>query len=438
MDKAVLLHVDHVTKVFGRGDRQFKALENINLTIRESEFVALLGPSGCGKSTLLRMITGLIAPTKGIVFYRNEPVHGVNPYATMVFQSFALYPWLSILDNVALALEARGDMSQDRFVRAEKLIDLVGLDGFEKAYPRELSGGMRQKVGFARALAVQPELLCLDEPFSALDVLSAETLRGELMELWTTGQLPTKAILMVSHNIEEAISMADRVVVMGKEPGHIIAEFVVDLSHPRSRKDRNFESLLDRIYAAIAGRTESEAKEVGTAPGTPGETRVLPPSSVDELAGMLEHLAGIDAAYDVYKLEDDLGVSMNDLVETIQMAEMLGFASVSAGDIQISPLGRAFAEASILTRKELFAQRARRLPMIAWMVDMLKATPDGSLPRKVFYTALKPEFPDELADRQLDVAINWGRYAELILYDDSSETLSLDPSDGGRIAVPVT
>ncbi len=438
MDKAVLLHVDHVTKVFGRGDRQFKALENINLTIRESEFVALLGPSGCGKSTLLRMITGLIAPTKGTVFYRNEPVRGVNPYATMVFQSFALYPWLSILDNVALALEARGDMSQDRFVRAEKLIDLVGLDGFEKAYPRELSGGMRQKVGFARALAVQPELLCLDEPFSALDVLSAETLRGELMELWTTGQLPTKAILMVSHNIEEAISMADRVVVMGKEPGHIIAEFVVDLSHPRSRKDRNFESLLDRIYAAIAGRTESEAKEVGTAPGTPGETRVLPPSSVDELAGMLEHLAGIDAAYDVYKLEDDLGVSMNDLVETIQMAEMLGFASVSAGDIQISPLGRAFAEASILTRKELFAQRARRLPMIAWMVDMLKATPDGSLPRKVFYTALKPEFPDELADRQLDVAINWGRYAELILYDDSSETLSLDPSDGGRIAVPVT
>ncbi|MCZ2099792.1 MAG: ATP-binding cassette domain-containing protein, partial [Anaerolineae bacterium] len=161
MSDNILLHVDHVTRIYGRGERQFTAVKDINLTIREGEFVALLGPSGCGKSTLLRMITGLIAPSAGTVYYRDKPVKGINPYATMVFQTFALYPWLSVLDNVALALEARGNMSEQRFKDAEKLVDLVGLDGFESAYPRELSGGMRQKVGFARALAVEPELLCL-------------------------------------------------------------------------------------------------------------------------------------------------------------------------------------------------------------------------------------------------------------------------------------
>lgn len=434
-DNTVLLHVDQVTKIYGRGERQFIAVKNINLTIREGEFVALLGPSGCGKSTLLRMITGLIQPSEGKVYYRGQPVQGINPYATMVFQTFALYPWLSVLDNVALALEARGEMSDQRFVQAEKLVNLVGLDGFESAYPRELSGGMRQKVGFARALAVEPELLCLDEPFSALDVLSAEALRGELMELWMGGQLPTRAILMVSHNIEEAISMADRVVVMGKEPGHIVAEFTIDLPHPRTRKEPGFEVLIDRIYSAIAGRTEAEVKEVGSAPGAPGMTRILPRSSVNALAGLLEYISAFKTPYDIYKLESELGVKMADLVQTIEMAEMLGFATVNTGDIRITPLGQAFAEASILTRKELFAQRARRLPMIQWMIQMLSAAANKALPWKVFYTALLPEFPDEMSERQLEVAIDWGRYAELLDYDDRDEMLSLDVSDGKAVGV---
>lgn len=434
-DNTVLLQIDQVTKIYGRGERQFTAVKDINLTIRESEFVALLGPSGCGKSTLLRMITGLISPSEGKVYYRGQPVLGINPYATMVFQTFALYPWLSVLDNVALALEARGDMSEQRFVQAEKLVDLVGLDGFESAYPRELSGGMRQKVGFARALAVEPELLCLDEPFSALDVLSAEALRGELMELWTGGQLPTKAILMVSHNIEEAISMADRVIVMGKEPGHIVTEFAVDLPHPRTRKEPGFEALIDRIYGTIAGRTEAEIKEIGTAPGMPGLTRILPQSSVSALAGLLEHIVDFKTPYDIYKLGGELGVEMADLVQTIEMAEMLGLATVNAGDIQITPLGQAFAEASILTRKELFAQRARRLPMIQWMMQMLSAVPNNALPWKVFYTALLPEFPDAMSERQLDIAIDWGRYAELLDYDNRHEMVSLDVSDGKAIDV---
>ncbi|GAB1422508.1 nitrate/sulfonate/bicarbonate ABC transporter ATP-binding protein [Anaerolineales bacterium] len=428
MENKLLLNVDHVSKVFGRGDHLFTALKDINLTIHEGEFVALLGPSGCGKSTLLRMITGLIAPTEGTIYYRGKPVQGINPYSTMVFQTFSLYPWLNVLDNVALALEARGEMSDKRFEKAEKLIDLVGMDGFERAYPRELSGGMRQKVGFARALAVEPELLCLDEPFSALDVLSAEALRGELMELWTGGQLPTKAILMVSHNIEEAILMADRIVVMGKEPGHIVTEFVIDLPHPRQRKSPHFEALVDRIYSAIAGRTEAEIKEVGTAPGTPGRTRILPNASVSALAGILEYLLDHEGKYDIYRLDEELEIEMTEMIQVIEMAEMLGFATVSEGDIQLTSLGEAFAEASILTRKELFAQRARRLPMIKWMMEMLKSSRNSELPWKLFHTALLPEFPDELAERQLDIAINWGRYAELMDYNDSDEAISLDMS----------
>lgn len=425
MSNDVLLHVDHVTKAFGRGDQRFTALKDINLTIRESDFVALLGPSGCGKSTLLRMITGLTTPSEGRIYYRGQPVRGINPYATMVFQTFALYPWLTVLDNVALALEARGEKSSKRFEQAEKLVDLVGMDGFERAYPRELSGGMRQKVGFARALAVEPELLCLDEPFSALDVLSAEALRGELMELWAGRQLPTRAILMVSHNIEEALSMADRVVVMGKEPGHIVTEFIVDLPHPRDRKSQRFEQMVDRIYSAIAGRTEPEIKEVGTAPGSPGPTRILPNASVNALAGMLEHLLRHAGKYDIYRLDSELDIEMADMMQVIEMAEMLGFATVSEGDIQLTPLGEAFGEASILTRKELFAQRARRLPMMQWMMQMLEATPDRELPWKLFHTALLPEFPNDLAEHQLDVAIDWGRYAELIDYNDRDETISL-------------
>lgn len=434
MTADTLLTMEHVTKVYGQGARRFTAVKDINLSIRERDFVALLGPSGCGKSTLLRMIAGLIPPTEGVIKYRGQPVVGVNPYTTIVFQTFALYPWLTVRENVALALEARDTPPEQRMPIAERLIDVVGLDGFEAAYPRELSGGMRQKVGFARALAVEPELLCLDEPFSALDVLSAEALRGELMELWTDGQLPTKAILMVSHNIEEAIAMADRIIVMGKEPGHIVTEFIVDLPHPRERKNPRFEQLMDRIYAAIAGRTLPEASEVGTAPGSPGQTRILPNASVSALAGLLEYLAD-SGRQDIYKLDDELGLEMADLIQVIEMAEMLGFATVTEGDIELTALGQAYAEASILTRKELFAQRARRLPMIQWMMQMLKAAPNQELPWKVFLTALLPEFPNEMAERQLDIAINWGRYAELIDYNDTDEMLSLDES-GGKVPTP--
>ncbi|HEX7974050.1 MAG TPA: ATP-binding cassette domain-containing protein [Anaerolineales bacterium] len=320
-----LIDLKNISQVYGTGPRQFTAVQDINLQLVESEFVALLGPSGCGKSTLLRIIIGLQRPSSGRVLYRGALLEGVNPQAAIVFQTFALFPWLNVLENVDVALKAHGVPAKLRTPRALDLLDRVGLDGFETAYPRELSGGMRQKVGFARAMAVEPELLCLDEPFSALDVLSAESLRGELLELWTSGSIPTQAILMVSHNIEEAVFMADRIVVMDKEPGRVIAELRVDLRHPRQRKSPEFLAIIDKVYALLAGQTLPESQELGTAPGEPGRTRALPQISIDDLAGMLENLdESPNNRTDLYRLADDLRVDSDHLLSLTEAAELLG------------------------------------------------------------------------------------------------------------------
>jgi NitT/TauT family transport system ATP-binding protein len=427
MIKEPLLQLEHIYQLYGSGERRFTAVEDVNLTLQEGEYVALLGPSGCGKSTLLRIIAGLQPPSNGRVLYRGQPLRGVNPYASIVFQTFALFPWLSVIDNVELPLKVKGIELPERTRRAEDLLDRVGLDGFESAYPRELSGGMRQKVGFARAMAVEPELLCLDEPFSALDVLSAESLRGELMELWTEGKIPTKAILMVSHNIEEAVFMADRIVVMDKEPGRIIAVHEIDLPHQRQRKSPEFQAHVDQVYAILAGQTRSETEELGTAPGEAGFTRRLPEVSIGDLTGLLEHLAESEQVkHDIYILEDDLGIDPDHLLRLTETAELLGFASIARGDIELTPLGQTFAEASILARKEIFATRLRRLPTMRWLLDMLRAAEKQQLKWEVVHTALSLEFPPEEAERQLDTLISWGRYGELLAYDDGAETIYLE------------
>lgn len=419
-----LLQLRGITQKYGRGEQRFTAVENVNLTIDEGEFVALLGPSGCGKSTLLRIVTGLNQPAEGLVIYRGQPLNGVNPHATIVFQTFALFPWLTVQQNVEVALKARGMPASLRTVRAIELLDMVGLDGFETAFPRELSGGMRQKVGFARAMAVEPELLCLDEAFSALDVLSAESLRGELLELWTSGSIPTKAILMVTHNIEEAVLMADRVVVMDKQPGRVIADLKIPLEHPRQRKSPQFLDMLDRVYALLAGQTQPEHIELGSAPGEAGRTRALPDVSVSELAGLLEFLDEMPGnRTDVYRLEQELNLGTDPVLALTEAAELLGFATIAKGDIALTPLGETFAEASILARKEILATRIRRLPMFKWLLAMLDAADKGQLDRDVVRLALELEFSPEEAAHQVDLAIQWGRYAELLAYDDNTETI---------------
>ena len=422
-----LLELDGISQRYGLGQRQFSAVENVNLRVMPGEFVALLGPSGCGKSTLLRILTGLQRPTQGTVRYAGRVLEGVNPQATIVFQSFALFPWLTVQQNVEVALKAQGVPHGLRSTRAIALLDKVGLDGFENAYPRELSGGMRQKVGFARAMAVEPALLCLDEPFSALDVLSAEALRGELLELWLSGGLSTKAILLVSHNIEEAVFLASRIVVMDKNPGRVVAQLPVSLPHPRQRKSAAFIDLVDRVYARLAGETLPEHLELGTAPGEPGLTRGLPDITINDLSGLLEHLGELpgDRA-DIYRLAEALKVDSAPLLLMTEAAELLGFASVRGGDIMLTPLGETYADASIQVRKQIFATRVRRLPLFRWLLSQLAAAPGHSIDLGDARGAFEQEFPPEEAERQLESAINWGRYAEVLAYDANNHTIYLE------------
>jgi NitT/TauT family transport system ATP-binding protein len=430
----VLMQLVNLSQKYGSGEKRFTAVNQVNLTLHEGEFVALLGPSGCGKSTLLRMITGLQKPAEGQVLYRGAPLQGVNPAATIVFQTFALFPWLNVQENVELALKARGVSANQRVPRALDLIDRVGLDGFETAYPRELSGGMRQKVGFARAMAVEPELLCLDEPFSALDVLSAEALRGELLELWLSGSIPTRAILMVSHNIEEAVFMADRIVVMDKNPGHVVADFEVNLPHPRQRKSVEFQAIVDQTYAILAGQTQPEAVELGSAPGEPGETRSLPDITIGDLAGLLEHMTTLPKkGADLYRLAEELSIDSDHLLRLIDAGELLSFVTVKNGDILLTPLGETFAEARILARKEIFATRIRRLPIFRWLINLLRVAENRRLKWEVLQTALELEFLPEVAEQQLDTLVAWGRYAEVLAYDDDDEMIYLEVSNGQAV-----
>jgi NitT/TauT family transport system ATP-binding protein len=432
---APLLELRQVGQTYGGGPKKYAAIEDINLAIRPGEFVALVGPSGCGKSTLLRIITGLQRPTSGEVLYRSAPLEGVNEHATIVFQSFALFPWLSVQGNVEKALQARGVGRVARAARAVELLDRVGLDGFETAYPRELSGGMRQKVGFARAMAVEPELLCLDEPFSALDVLSAESLRGELLELWVGGKIPTKAILMVTHNIEEAVLMAGRIVVMDKQPGRIIADRKIDLPHPRDRKAPQFLDLVDRLYALLTGETLPEHLELGAAPGEAGRVRALPDVAVADLAGFVERLsAAPKETVDVYKLSEELRLDTDRLLRLVEAAELLGFGRVARGDIALTPLGEAFADASILTRKTIFATRIRRLPLFQWLLTLLQVVDEPYLSWEDALTALEVEFPPADVERQLEIIVRWGRYAEILAYDDTTGRISLERASEAPVA----
>lgn len=412
-----LLELLGVVRSYGQGERRLVAVDKIDLAIHAGEFVCLLGPSGCGKSTLLRIIAGLDFATAGTVLYRGEPLTTVNPHATIVFQTFALYPWLTVLENVEVVLKARRIPRPERRERALRLIDTVGLDGFESAYPREISGGMRQKVGFARAMAVEPELLCLDEPFSALDVLSAEALRGELMELWQNRRIPTRAILMVTHNIEEAVLMADRIVVMGRDPGHIVADVPVTIRHPRQRKDTAFQAWVDRIYGLVTGRRVVTAAALGR--------KKLPHAHLNALAGLVEKLLADGGHNDLYRLSGELVLELDDLLPIVEAGELLGFATVQEGDLILTPLGRAYAEANILARKELIAARILRLPLINLIYETLQQDDDHRVAWEYFLEKFESDFGDR-AEKQLDIAIMWGRHAELFAYDDKDGELYLE------------
>jgi NitT/TauT family transport system ATP-binding protein len=403
-----------------------------NLAIYPEKILALLGPSGSGKSTMLRMMTGLVPPSAGEVHWYGGLVEGQQPNVSIVFQNFALFPWLTVLENVEAPLAARGVGVVDRRKRALKILDTVGLDGFETAYPKELSGGMKQRVGFARALVVEPDALFMDEPFSALDVLTAENLRGELLELWTSRKMPTRAIFLVTHNIEEAVLLADRVVVLGRNPGRIRADFEVDLPRPRDRKARRFIELVDHIYMVLTQPNVDHAPPAGPAArpaaGERGAStyQMLPHARPGGIAGLLEILIDRGSKDDLYNLADELVMEVSDLLPILEACTLLDFLRVHEGDVEITPNGKTFAEADILTRKTLFREAAlQHVTLLKQIANALRAKADRTLPDDFFSDILDEHFSADEAERQLSTAIHWGRYAEIFDYDAKSGRLYL-------------
>jgi NitT/TauT family transport system ATP-binding protein len=426
-DVAPLIRVDTITKTFATLDGPLPVLDGVSLDVHPGEVVALLGKSGSGKSTLLRCIAGLIRPSAGEVRLRGTPVDGPNPGTAMVFQSFALLPWLTVQQNVELGLEAQGVEAAERAQRAVSAIDLIGLDGFESAYPKELSGGMRQRVGFARALVVEPEVLLMDEPFSALDVLTAENLRGELLELWGNSEFPIKAIVIVTHNIEEAVILADRIVVLGSNPGRIKAELAVSLKRPRDRNSSGFAALVEQIYAIMTGRPDPVASGAAAPAKSTLASVPLPHATVDGLSGlaeMMQQLGSITMA----ELADEFDLEVDDLLPLVDALELLGFAAIDDGRIHLTAEGCTFAGADIQASKQIFATQAMaHLPLVRVMLNSLAHVVPHTLGIGFFLQLLRRSFSDAQAQRQLEVAIDWGRYAELYSFDADHHELALDP-----------
>lgn len=401
-------------------------LDDVNLTLREGEMVALLGRSGSGKSTLLRIVSGLLTPTSGKVLWRGHPVEGPADGVAMVFQSFALFPWLTVSENVELGLEARGVPRVEREQRAEAAIDLIGLGGFENAYPKELSGGMRQRVGLARALVVHPDLLLMDEPFSALDVLTAETLRTDLIDLWSEGKLPVKSVLMVTHNIEEAVLMCDRILVFSSNPGRVASELRVPFPHPRNRLDAAFRQMVDDIYALMTRRPPPGPRLPAAlaSVATP-----LYRVGTNLMAGLMEALAGppYNGRADLPALAGALQYEADELLPLGETLQLLHFAVLEEGDIALTESGRRFAMADTDERKRLFADALRaHVPLIGMIRQVLDERWNHRASAVRFRDELEDHMSPDYAEDTLRSAIAWGRYAELFSYDEESEQFSLE------------
>ena len=404
-------------------------LDHVDFALKEGEIVAILGKSGSGKSTFLRIVAGLTPPTEGNVRYRGRPVDGPAQGIAMVFQSFALFPWLTVLGNVELGLEAQGVPRDERRRRAIAAIDLIGLDGFESAYPKELSGGMRQRVGFARALVVHPNILLMDEPFSALDVLTAETLRGDIMDLWIDRRVPTKGIIFVSHNIEEAVEIADRIIIFGSDPGCIRAEIPVPMPRPREWSSPAFRRIVDEVYTLLTTVPGREATRRGTRADTLSMQYRLPGASIQQLVGLLDALTAppFNGRADLPHLADNENLATDDLMVLIEALQLLNFAQVGGGDIEVTPLGRSFVDADLQRRKQIFADSLmRNIGFIVHIRRILDERPGHAAPEARFLGELEDHLSEEEAQRVLETVINWGRYAELFAYDYDRGVLSLE------------
>ena len=403
-------------------------LDDVNLTLREGEIVALLGRSGSGKSTLLRIVSGLLKPTAGSVTWRGTEIAGPTEGVAMVFQSFALFPWLTVQENVEIGLEARGVARTKREALSEAAIDMIGLGGFENAYPKELSGGMRQRVGLARALVVHPDLLLMDEPFSALDVLTAETLRTDLIDLWVDGKLPVKSVLMVTHNIEEAVLMCDRILVFQSNPGRVANELTVPFPHPRNRLDPDFRQLVDDIYGIMTRRAPVGPKTAATAPVSPLATP-LPRVGTNIMSGLMETLAAepYDGRADLPALAGSLQYEVDDLLPLGETLQLLRFALLEEGDILLTEQGHRFVGADTDERKAIFAAALRlHVPLVTMIRQVLDERWNHRASAVRFRDELEDHMSPDYAEDTLRTVIAWGRYAEVFSYDEEAEQFSLE------------
>jgi NitT/TauT family transport system ATP-binding protein len=422
-----IIEIAHLRKAYKKAAMQeLLVLEDINFKLKKGEIVALLGKSGSGKSTLLRIIAGLISPTSGYVTYRGARVTSPAQGIAMVFQSFALMPWLTVLENVELGLEAQGVPREERRRRAIEAIDIIGLDGFESAYPRELSGGMRQRVGFARAVVINPDVLLMDEPFSALDVLTAENLKSDLLTLWQGKKTNTNGILLVTHNIEEAVMLSDRIIILGSEPGHIRADLPVILPQPRDPASLEFREYVDRIYTIMTTgfyeKTRHSQRERQIDLGYR-----LPDVDPSELSGLIETMKSFEAKIDLPELADELMMNVDDLFPILETLEILGFAQVLEGDIHLTILGQQFSDADLHARKHLFAQRLlETVPLARYIGRILDEKAGHRVSEERFLSKLEDYLSEKESERVLRTMIDWGRYAELFAYDFNTGILSLE------------
>ena len=438
MSKSII-ELKSVGKSFKSADGSARSvLEGVDFRLAEGEIVSLLGQSGSGKSTMLRIMAGLINADAGEVRYRDQPLYGPARGVSMVFQSFALFPWLTVQGNVELGLEARGVAPAERERRAEAAIKLIGLTGFEGALPRELSGGMRQRVGIARALVVEPEVLLMDEAFSALDVLTGERLREDILELWTTRAMPTKAILVVSHNIEEAVLMADRVLIFASDPGRVRFQLAVQLPRPRNPESVEVRQLIDEVYALMtagSGRPGRTAEE----PAPLQLAERLPEADIGRMEGLLEMLAG-DAFHgraDLPRLAEETELTDDELLPLAQALSLLGLAQLAEGDLHITALGKRYVEGEHTLRQELFGQQLlAHVPLAAHIRHSLEQEASGELPEEPFLRLLSESLDATEAERVLRTAIEWGRHGEVFEYNYTTGLIHLPEGEDDAEANP--
>ncbi|MEJ6003587.1 ABC transporter ATP-binding protein [Paucibacter soli] len=424
-----LIELKNVAKSFKSSDGSSRSvLERVDFELAKGEIVALLGQSGSGKSTLLRIMAGLIPVDGGTVSYRGQPLFGPAEGIAMVFQSFALFPWLTVQQNVELGLEARGVAPDERAKRAEAAIELIGLAGFEGALPRELSGGMRQRVGLARALVTEPAVLLMDEAFSALDVLTGERLRNEILELWDGGSMPTQAMLVVSHNIEEAVLMADRVLIFSSNPGRVRAELPISLPRPRHPDSPEVRLLIDEVYSLMtvgvvpAGQAEAPKPHLSDR---------LPEADVGRMESLLELL--VDERFkgraDLPQLAEESELTDEDLLPLADALQRLGLAQLEHGDILITPLGQKYVEGEHEFRREIFGQQLlAHVPIAALIRHSLEQEPHGELREEPFLKLLQESMDAFDAERVLQVAIEWARYGEVFEYNYHTGMIHLPES----------